>query len=78
MSLIKISELRPTGSELFLDSESYLHELSAQDMGIIAGENFLVTPIYSLNKFLVNTKFSFSVGISGQTASLVSDLFILR
>ncbi|MEH2237038.1 hypothetical protein [Nostoc sp.] len=37
MASIKISELRPVGSELFQDSESFLQELGAQEMGITGG-----------------------------------------
>jgi hypothetical protein len=32
MAVIKISELRPVGSELFQDSESFLNELNEQEM----------------------------------------------
>ncbi len=38
MAIIKISELRPTGSELFQDSESYLNELSDREMSIFGGK----------------------------------------
>ncbi|NEQ87242.1 MAG: hypothetical protein F6K26_46615 [Moorea sp. SIO2I5] len=38
MSSIKIAELRPAGSELFQDSESFLNELSeAQEMDMVLG-----------------------------------------
>ncbi|MBR8837057.1 MAG: hypothetical protein DSM106950_24405 [Stigonema ocellatum SAG 48.90 = DSM 106950] len=38
MAVIKISELRPTGSELFQDSESFLNELtSVQEVGKVIG-----------------------------------------
>ncbi|MBN3898741.1 MAG: hypothetical protein HWQ41_26770 [Nostoc sp. NOS(2021)] len=37
MASIKISELRPAGSELFQDSESFLNELNSQDMGGVIG-----------------------------------------
>ena len=37
MASIKISELRPAGSELFQDSESFLNELSDREMGAIEG-----------------------------------------
>ncbi len=40
MASIKISELRPAGSELFQDSESFLQELGAQEMGITGGFTF--------------------------------------
>jgi hypothetical protein len=37
MASITISELRPAGSELFQDSESFLNELNDQEMLAIAG-----------------------------------------
>ena len=37
MASIKISELRPAGSELFQDSESFLNELSEREMGSLEG-----------------------------------------
>lgn len=37
MSRIRISELYPTGLELFEDSESFLNELSDQELGQIKG-----------------------------------------
>ena len=40
MASIKISELRPAGSELFQDSESFLNELSEREMGSLEGGAF--------------------------------------
>ncbi len=37
MASIKISELRPAGSELFQDSESFLNELSDRETGNLEG-----------------------------------------
>lgn len=37
MTTIKISELAPTGSGLFEDHESFLHELTDEDLGGIEG-----------------------------------------
>jgi hypothetical protein len=37
MSSIKIHNLSPSGSELFSDSESYLNELTDNEMGGIEG-----------------------------------------
>ena len=45
MSTIKISDLHPTGSELFSDSESYMTELSDGNLEIINGG---VSPIISI------------------------------
>ncbi len=44
MASIKVSELRPTGSELFQDSESFLNELNDRDTtGVVGGLNTIVT-----------------------------------
>ncbi|NJL63521.1 MAG: hypothetical protein HC903_18910 [Methylacidiphilales bacterium] len=37
MAFLKISELRPAGSELFQDSESYLNELNEQEISATIG-----------------------------------------
>ncbi|MDJ0741828.1 MAG: hypothetical protein QNJ32_00545 [Xenococcaceae cyanobacterium MO_167.B27] len=37
MAKIKISELRPAGSELLQDSESFLNELSVHDLENVVG-----------------------------------------
>ncbi|ARV58931.1 hypothetical protein BZZ01_10050 [Nostocales cyanobacterium HT-58-2] len=37
MANLKVSELRPTGSELFIDSESYLNDLSDMDATFVHG-----------------------------------------
>lgn len=37
MSTIKISDLRPTGSELFSDSEGYMSDLGDNELGAING-----------------------------------------
>jgi len=37
MSTINISDLRPTGSELFSDSESYMGELSEHELSVQGG-----------------------------------------
>jgi hypothetical protein len=44
MSTIKISDLHPTGSELFSDSESYMNELSNSEFETIAGGITPTTP----------------------------------
>ncbi len=35
MANITISDLRPAGSDLFADSESFLHDLTEQEMEIL-------------------------------------------
>jgi hypothetical protein len=69
---IKISELRPVGSELFQDSESYLNELNEQEMQILGGK--------AKNKFVITTvievvsQLSQSQGISLATFSAVTNV----
>ncbi|BAZ01078.1 hypothetical protein NIES37_50760 [Tolypothrix tenuis PCC 7101] len=43
MASIKISELRPAGSELFQDSESFLNDLNSQEMEIIGGRILFIS-----------------------------------
>ncbi len=40
MASIKLTELRPAGSELFNDSESFLNELNDQDMSTLVTGGF--------------------------------------
>ncbi|WP_392532624.1 hypothetical protein [Nostoc sp. C117] len=41
MANIAISNLRPTGSDLFQDSETFLHELTEQEIaGVLGGFKF--------------------------------------
>lgn len=37
MASIKISDLAPAGANLFQDSESFLHELTEQEVGSVLG-----------------------------------------
>jgi hypothetical protein len=37
MATINISDLRPTGSELFFDSENYMSELGDNELGSVKG-----------------------------------------
>ena len=37
MARLQISELRPAGSELFQDSESFLEDLSERELDFVAG-----------------------------------------
>jgi hypothetical protein len=45
MPTIKISDLSPTGSDLFSDSESYMNELSDGELDIINGGTRNPTPL---------------------------------
>ena len=60
MAVIKISELRPAGSELFQDSESFLNELNDQEMSTLGGGDLFISQA------------TLSIGISILTASLVT------
>ena len=52
MAVIKISELRPAGSELFQDSESFLNELSEnREIDQVFGG---LNSIYSVNANTIN------------------------
>jgi hypothetical protein len=91
MSDIKISELFPTGSDLFQDTESFLHELSNQETVMVTGGD-LVLVINTLDisttisqpsintvvipsikqSLLVQSRVTYSIGVSLITASVVS------
>lgn len=47
MATIKISDLHPTGSELFSDSESYMSELGDNELEIVNG-GIWSTPVCSV------------------------------
>lgn len=64
MASIRISELRPAGSELFQDSESFLNELNEKE---------ILTAIGSGNGAIGNiSQFTLSIGVSLVTFSAVS------
>jgi hypothetical protein len=44
MASIKISNLNPTGSDLFADSESYLNELKDEELTSIQGGTGVCNP----------------------------------
>jgi len=63
MASIKIAELRPVGSELFQDSESFLNELNGQqELSILGGGTV----------FSVVSQATISIGISILTRSVVT------
>ncbi|MGK7899244.1 MAG: hypothetical protein AB4372_37915 [Xenococcus sp. (in: cyanobacteria)] len=47
MAKIKIYELRPAGSELLQDSESFLNELSDHDLENVVGGNNINSAVFS-------------------------------
>ncbi|BAZ13515.1 hypothetical protein NIES4071_53540 [Calothrix sp. NIES-4071] len=63
MAFLKISDLRPAGSEFFQDSESYLNELNEQEISATLGGGVVS----------VISQATVSVGISILTASLISN-----
>ncbi|OUL30845.1 hypothetical protein BV378_02945 [Nostoc sp. RF31YmG] len=63
MATIKISELRPAGSELFQDSESFLNELNEKEISTAVGGGTVASVI---------SQATLSVGISILTRSVVS------
>lgn len=71
MASIKISELRPLGSELFQDQESFLHELSEKnEIEKVVGGRFYVGISISAqtkvgNSFNANTFFNVNTVIVG-------------
>jgi hypothetical protein len=63
MASIKLTELRPAGSELFNDSESFLNELNDQDMStLLTSGGGSSSGGWSLNSF--STGGTVSTGIS--------------
>lgn len=66
MANIKISELRPAGSELFQDSESFLNELNDQATSVVFGGGG------DINISQVISQATASIGISIVTFTVVS------
>ena len=69
MSIVQILELRPAGTELFQDCESFLNELSVQEMEVMGG-GFVIPVITSVIN--VVSQASISQGIGLFSASAVS------
>ncbi|MBE9009699.1 hypothetical protein IQ250_05725 [Pseudanabaenaceae cyanobacterium LEGE 13415] len=79
MSYINISDLSPSGSEFFQDSESFLHDLAPLEdvkggTAGVAGVSFVLHPVLSLEYYpsVVQTKVTVSVAVSLYTASVMS------
>ncbi|NES91861.1 hypothetical protein [Okeania sp. SIO2B9] len=43
MANINISDLRPAGADLFLDSESFMMDLSEEELDLTGGWTFVIT-----------------------------------
>ncbi|MEH1836610.1 MAG: hypothetical protein V7L29_32310 [Nostoc sp.] len=72
MASIKISELRPVGSELFQDSESFLNELNAQDMEGVMGASVAVATALTQSVGSVATVASASGGQISQSVGFTA------
>ena len=77
MASIKIFGLRPTGSELFQDSESFLNELTHVECGIIHGGeiSLVISPLIEsilLDKIGIDTKYTYTVAITRVTNAVVT------
>ena len=48
MAAIQINDLRPVGSELFNDSESFLQELSTEDINEVLGGGVVIILLTSI------------------------------
>ncbi|QFS50153.1 hypothetical protein [Nostoc sphaeroides] len=74
MASIRISELRPAGSELFQDSESFLTDLGAQEMGITGGASVVggisVTVTQTVTQTATQTQTQTATQTFTQTVSL--------
>jgi hypothetical protein len=68
MASIKISELRPVGSELFHDSESFLDELNEREMLVSGG-----TDGSNLYVGVISQK-TISIGVSIVSLSVVTQV----
>ncbi|MGD1805131.1 hypothetical protein ACP6PL_06775 [Dapis sp. BLCC M126] len=56
MANITISELRPAGTELFLDSESFVNELIDEELSLTKG-GFITTVVGPISPFLFVLQF---------------------
>jgi hypothetical protein len=67
MASIRISELRPAGSELFQDSESFLTELSESRelYQVLGGVRRVNTVNSDVNSVAINSRIRSRVNISG-------------
>lgn len=78
MPNIKISNLSSVGSELFDDSETFLNELSDQEIGVVRGNGIWVSNVTSAVSSVVTTalsvvsQISVSAGVSVQSISVVT------
>ncbi|BAZ42603.1 hypothetical protein NIES4101_85720 [Calothrix sp. NIES-4101] len=55
MATISISNLNTSGAELFLDAETYLHELTDSELDMTKGGCFDIPPIFKPTTILKTT-----------------------
>jgi hypothetical protein len=67
MASIKISDLRPAGSDLFSDSESYISELGDSELNIING-GFTSSPVCVVWSIRITVAASIAASIVVTTA----------
>jgi hypothetical protein len=68
---IKISELKPSGSALFQDSESFLEDLSDEDIAVVGGFNIALNNNLNL---LINLQISHNINNQQLTANVAQSL----
>jgi len=71
MATIKISDLHSAGSELFMDSESYLNELTNEELNIAHGGSTQVCVT-----LITTSIISFTFSIVGTTTIRRPDLYL--
>ena len=71
MSEIKILNI-PVGKTLFQDCESFLNKLDDSEVGLIAGGATLIILPTSVETPVIESRFTFSVGIGLETASVIT------
>lgn len=72
MATIQISNLKPTGYELFSDSESYMIDLSDNELGNVNGGILLPTVLSPFNNIIVDVAVA---GISGSSYQCFGNFF---
>ena len=66
MATIEISDLHPAGSDLFIDSESFLNDLNANELGDINGGGLpATTTVTTSTAFCISAAISASAVIGG-------------
>ena len=50
MAKIKVKDIKPTGADLFDDSESFMNELSNDELEQAMGGRSIIGPVFSIQK----------------------------